>query len=134
MSLVQISSGPTYRLILKAVVNKPSLKFSFNHHDFGLCYVQDINAPQYHIDLHITNFDSIPYMYVSRSLRHVQSSSINMRDNSFQVEMRVRREAAYLGEPRRSFGKDSAQFQHRSPDKISTIRTNELSRQAAFYN
>lgn len=90
MFFVQISRGPTYRLILKATVNKPTLEFSFNHYDFGPCYVQDtLAAAQYHVDLCITNFDSVPYMCVSCFSRHVQSRSINMRDKSFQIGMRI---------------------------------------------
>ncbi|EFN85832.1 Hydrocephalus-inducing protein [Harpegnathos saltator] len=79
-ALLKISKGPTYRLSLKATANKPSLEFSFNHHDFGPCYVQDtFAAVQHHVDLRITNFDSVPYMCVIRSLRYVQCGSIKAK-------------------------------------------------------
>lgn len=60
--LIQISRGPTYRLILKATANKPILEFSFNYYDFGPCYIRDVTADPYHIDLRITNSDDVPYM------------------------------------------------------------------------
>lgn len=59
---IQISRGPTYRLVLRATANKPVLEFSFNHYDFGPCYIRDITAPAYHVDLRITNLDDVPYM------------------------------------------------------------------------
>jgi len=58
---IQISRGPVYRLVLKATANKPILEFSFNHYDFGPCYIRDI-TDAYHVDLRITNLDDIPYM------------------------------------------------------------------------
>ncbi|XP_014477569.1 PREDICTED: hydrocephalus-inducing protein homolog [Dinoponera quadriceps] len=80
--LLKISRGPTYRLILKATANKPALEFSFNHYDFGPCYVQDaIAAVWNHVDLRITNFDSIPYMCVSCS-SHVNQDQL-MREIDF---------------------------------------------------
>ncbi|KAM0731376.1 Hydrocephalus-inducing protein [Formica fusca] len=60
--LLKISRGPTYRLILRATANKPGLEFSFNHYDFGPCYIRDITAAAYHVDLRITNLDDIPYI------------------------------------------------------------------------
>lgn len=62
--LLKISRGPTYRLILRATANKPILEFSFNHYDFGPCYIRDIAAPAYHVDLRITNLDDVPYMFI----------------------------------------------------------------------
>lgn len=59
---IKISRGPTYRLILRATANKPILEFSFNHYDFGPCYIQDITTAAYHVDLRITNLDDVPYM------------------------------------------------------------------------
>lgn len=60
--LIQISRGPTYRIMLKATANKPILEFSFNYYDFGPCYIRDVTADPYHIDLRITNSDDVPYM------------------------------------------------------------------------
>ncbi|XP_011879966.1 PREDICTED: hydrocephalus-inducing protein-like [Vollenhovia emeryi] len=60
--LLKISRGPTYRLILKAAANKPILQFSFNYYDFGPCYIRDVTAAPYHIDLRVTNLDDVPYI------------------------------------------------------------------------
>ncbi|XP_039306783.1 hydrocephalus-inducing protein homolog [Solenopsis invicta] len=60
--LLKISRGPTFRLILKATANKPILEFSFNYHDFGPCYIRDVTAAPYHVDLRITNSDNVPYI------------------------------------------------------------------------
>ncbi|XP_036144321.1 LOW QUALITY PROTEIN: hydrocephalus-inducing protein [Monomorium pharaonis] len=59
---LKISRGPTYRLILKATANKPILEFSFNYYDFGPCYIRDVTATPYHVDLRITNSDNVPYI------------------------------------------------------------------------
>jgi len=59
---IQISRGPIYRLILKATANKPILEFSFNYYDFGPCYIRNITAVPYYVDLRITNSDDVPYM------------------------------------------------------------------------
>ncbi|XP_029155411.1 hydrocephalus-inducing protein homolog [Nylanderia fulva] len=59
---LKISRGPTYRLILRATANKTVLEFSFNHYDFGSCYIRDITAPAYYVDLRITNPDDVPYI------------------------------------------------------------------------
>nr|XP_012219399.1 PREDICTED: hydrocephalus-inducing protein homolog [Linepithema humile] len=59
---LKISRGPTYRLILKATANKPFLSFSFNYYDFGPCYIQDITAAPYHIDLCIKNLDNVSHI------------------------------------------------------------------------
>ncbi|XP_018351511.1 PREDICTED: hydrocephalus-inducing protein homolog [Trachymyrmex septentrionalis] len=60
--LLKISRGPTYRLILKATANKPILEFSFNYYDFGPCYIRDVSATPYHVDLRITNSDDVSYI------------------------------------------------------------------------
>ncbi|XP_018307393.1 hydrocephalus-inducing protein homolog [Mycetomoellerius zeteki] len=60
--LLKISRGPTYQLILKATANKPILEFSFNYYNFGPCYVRNVSAASYHVDLRITNSDDISYI------------------------------------------------------------------------
>ncbi|XP_018395325.1 PREDICTED: hydrocephalus-inducing protein [Cyphomyrmex costatus] len=60
--LLKISRGPTYRLTLKATANKPILEFSFNCYDFGPCYIRNVPATPYRVDLCVTNSDDISYI------------------------------------------------------------------------
>ncbi|XP_017761798.1 PREDICTED: LOW QUALITY PROTEIN: hydrocephalus-inducing protein-like [Eufriesea mexicana] len=60
--LLKIANGPTYKFILKAFSKRPAIEFSFNRHDFGLCYIQDSNSISYRTELRVTNSDEVPFV------------------------------------------------------------------------
>ena len=63
--LSQISNGPTYNLKVVGVGVTPSVVFSFENHDFGICFVHKAGMPEYSTVLEITNKDQKEIRYIS---------------------------------------------------------------------
>ncbi|XP_041376326.1 hydrocephalus-inducing protein-like isoform X3 [Gigantopelta aegis] len=53
--LLKISNGPTYSLKVLGVGVTPSLNFSFESYQFGVCFVHQAGMPEYSTVLEITN-------------------------------------------------------------------------------
>ncbi|KAK2576816.1 hypothetical protein KPH14_005450 [Odynerus spinipes] len=60
--ILKISRGPTYRLILKAIVSKAPVEFSFRRYDFGGCYVRELNSSPYLAELRVSNSENKPLL------------------------------------------------------------------------
>ncbi|XP_014206280.1 hydrocephalus-inducing protein-like [Copidosoma floridanum] len=58
---IKLKNGPTYRIKLNASVKKLPLEFSFDEHDFGLCYIKKDKGFSHSKTLNITNNQKIPF-------------------------------------------------------------------------
>ncbi|XP_058802835.1 hydrocephalus-inducing protein homolog [Phymastichus coffea] len=58
---LEIKSGPIYRIKLNSEAQNPPLEFSFEHYDFGPCYIFERGTSKLNtVDLFITNHQKIP--------------------------------------------------------------------------
>ncbi|KAI4504415.1 hypothetical protein M0802_000886 [Mischocyttarus mexicanus] len=57
---LKISKGPTYQLILKAIVGKSPIELSFHRYDFGPCYVRELDSSPYRTELRVSNGENKP--------------------------------------------------------------------------
>ncbi|XP_043487241.1 hydrocephalus-inducing protein-like [Polistes fuscatus] len=57
---LKILKGPTYQLILKAIVSKSPIELNFRRYDFGPCYVGELDSSPYRTELRVSNGENKP--------------------------------------------------------------------------